>query len=180
MQQLVDFITASDIAQALGVPANSLSTVVLYIQSSNPANERVVLYDMSNTLHPAAPIRIELDPLGWATIGVIEIKSLGEQGKIASPGLVDKYLALQGIVETQLDGKGGNWTYTVVSKCSGIIGLWTTPAVSVKKVEVNFVSENGDLGGSQNPGLETTDLGKAKWFTLKLKGRSKVIFHLIE
>ncbi|CAE6360545.1 unnamed protein product [Rhizoctonia solani] len=178
--KLVEFITASDITQALGVPANSLSAVVLYIQSSSPANERVVLHDMSSTLHPAAPIRIELDPLGWATVGVVEIKSLGDQGKIACPGLVDKYLASQGIAETRVDGQGGNWTCTVVSKCSGTLGLWTTSAVSVKNAEVNFVSDNADLGDTQNPELETTDLGRAKWITLKLKGRNKVVFHLTE
>ncbi|KAF8749782.1 hypothetical protein RHS01_09814 [Rhizoctonia solani] len=98
---LVEFITASDIAQALGVPSNSVSAVVLYIQSSNPANERVVLHDISNTLHPAAPIRIELDPLGWATVGVVEISSLGDQGKVACPGLVDKYLASQGSLKLE-------------------------------------------------------------------------------
>ncbi|GAB1523389.1 hypothetical protein RhiTH_006534 [Rhizoctonia solani] len=177
---LVEFITASDIAQALGVPSNSVSAVVLYIQSSNPANERVVLHDISNTLHPAAPIRIELDPLGWATVGVVEISSLGDQGKVACPGLVDKYLASQGITETRVSGKGSDWSYTIVSKCSGILGLWTTPEVSVKSVEVNFVGENGDLGSAQNPEIETTDVGKAKWVTLKLKGRSKVVFDLTE
>ncbi|KAF8697700.1 Raffinose synthase or seed imbibition protein Sip1, partial [Rhizoctonia solani] len=178
--RLVEFITASDIAQALGVPSNSVSAVVLYIQSSNPANERVVLHDTSNTLHPAAPIRIELDPLGWATVGVVEISSLGDQGKIACPGLVDKYLASQGITETRVSGKGSDWSYTIVSKCSGILGLWTTPEVSMKSVEVNFVGENGDLGSAQNPEIETTDVGKAKWVTLKLKGRSKVVFDLTE
>ncbi|ELU42183.1 raffinose synthase or seed inhibition domain-containing protein [Rhizoctonia solani AG-1 IA] len=178
--RLVEFITASDIAQALGVPSNSVSAVVLYIQSSNPANERVVLHDISNTLHPAAPIRIELDPLGWATVGVVEISSLGDQGKVACPGLVDKYLASQGITETRVSGKGSDWSYTIVSKCSGILGLWTTPEVSVKSVEVNFVGENGDLGSAQNPEIETTDVGKAKWVTLKLKGRSKVVFDLTE
>ncbi|KAF8747188.1 Raffinose synthase or seed imbibition protein Sip1, partial [Rhizoctonia solani] len=178
--RLVEFITASDIAQALGVPSNSVSAVVLYIQSSNPANERVVLHDTSNTLHPAAPIRIELDPLGWATVGVVEISSLGNQSKVACPGLVDKYLASQGITETRVSGKGSDWSYTVVSKCSGTLGLWTTPEVSVKSVEVNFVGENGDLGSAQNPEIETTDVGKAKWVTLKLKGRSKVVFDLTE
>ncbi|KAG8732600.1 hypothetical protein FRC11_012419, partial [Ceratobasidium sp. 423] len=177
--KLLEFITPSDISQALGIPSSSLPAVVLYIQSSNPANERVMLRDVSNVLHPTAPIRIELDPLGWATVGVVKVESLGVRGKIACPGLVDKYLALQGITETRLDGEGTGWTYTVVSKCSGTLGLWTTSTVSVKSAEVSLVDENGDLGSSQALELETQGVDKAKWVTLKLRGRSKVVFHLV-
>ncbi|KAJ1306273.1 hypothetical protein OPQ81_010976 [Rhizoctonia solani] len=178
--KLVEFITTSDISQALGIPLNSLPAVVLYIQSSNPETERVMLRDVPNALHPTAPIRIELDPLGWATVGVVEVESLGDQSKLACPGLVDKYLALQGITETRVDREGAGWTYTIVSKCSGTLGLWITSSLSIQNAEVNSVGENGDLGGTQGPELETQDLGKAKWVTLKLKGRSRVVFHLKE
>ncbi|CAE6462848.1 unnamed protein product [Rhizoctonia solani] len=178
--KLLEFITPSDISQALSVPSNSLPAVVLYIQSSNPANERVMLRDVSNALHPIAPIRIELDPLGWATVGVVQVESLGVQAKIACPGLVDKYLALQGITEARLDQKGTGWTYTVVSRCSGTLGLWTTSTVSVRSAEVNLVGENGDSGGSQGSELETHEYEKTKWVTLKLRGRSKVVLRLAE
>ncbi|CAE6403139.1 unnamed protein product [Rhizoctonia solani] len=176
--KLVEFITSSDISQALDVPLNSIPAVVLYIQSSNPANERVMLRDASNILHPTAPVRIELDPLGWATVSVVGVKSLGEQGKLACLGLVDKYLALQGITETRIAHEGASWSYTVVSKCSGTLGIWITSTVSIKSTEVRLIVENGDLGSTPGPELETQDLGKAKWVTLKLKGSSKVVFHL--
>ncbi|CAE6522317.1 unnamed protein product [Rhizoctonia solani] len=177
--KLVEFITPSDISQALGVPLSLIPAVVLYIQSSNLANERVMLRDVSNALHPTAPIRIELDSLGWATVSVVGVESLGEQGELACPGLVDKYLALQGITETRVAGEGAGWSYTVVSKCSGTLGLWIASMVSINRIDVDLVGENGDLGSVPGSEFETQDLGKAKWATLKLKGRSKVVFHLV-
>ncbi|CAE6476341.1 unnamed protein product [Rhizoctonia solani] len=178
--KLVEFISPSDISQALGIPSNSIPPVILYIQSSNPANERVILRTLSNALHPDPPIRIELDPLGWATVGVVKAEFLGNQGKFACPGLVDKFLALQGITEARVRCEGAHWTYTVISKCSGTLGLWATSAVSVKSTEVNLIGEDGSSTSSSRPQLETQDLGKAKWITVKLKGRSKVVFHLAE
>ncbi|CUA67286.1 hypothetical protein RSOLAG22IIIB_07327 [Rhizoctonia solani] len=178
--KLVEFITSSDISQALGVPLSSIPALVLYIQSSSPANERVMLRDVSNALHPAAPIRIELDPLGWATVGVVRVESLGERGRLACPGLVDKYLALQGITGTRLADEGSGWSYTIISKCSGTVGIWITSAVSIKGTEVGLIDSSGNWKSSPGPELETEELGKAKWVTLKLKGRSKVVFHLVD
>ncbi|KAH7334989.1 glycoside hydrolase superfamily [Rhizoctonia solani] len=178
--KLVEFIIPSDISQALDIPSNSIPAVVLYIQSSNPANERIVLRDVSNALHPNPPIRIELDPLGWATVSVVKVESLGDQGKFACPGLVDKYLALQGVTNARVNGEGAGWTYTVMSKCSGTLGLWTTSEVSIKRTEISLIGENGDLTSSPRPELETQNIGKANWTTVKLKGRSKIVFHMVE
>jgi hypothetical protein len=141
----------------------------------------VVLHDLSNVLHPAGPVRVELDPLGWATVSVAVVEHLGTKGKVACPGLVDKYLSSQGILETRVDSsEGSGWTYTVMSKCSGTLGLWIAHNVAVKDVQVGLIGENRAPDTARGSELETMDLGKGKgkWISVELNGKSKVIFQL--
>ncbi|KAG8739099.1 hypothetical protein FRC10_006139 [Ceratobasidium sp. 414] len=172
--KVVEFITPPDIAQALSLPPNSpLPLVILYIQSSNPSSStRTVLYGTTNPVHPAPPVRLDLDALGWATIGVAVVEQAKE---VACLGLVDKYLSARGVEKTEL--KGG--VYSVSVRCSGTLGIWVGAGVKVGRVGTSMVDDSGAKGVSQQVGFETEGLGKGKRITVQVKGRSDVSFELL-
>lgn len=174
--QLIEFVTNWDIAQVLGLSPRSLPAVILHIQASNPAYERIVVHDLTNVLHPAPPVRIELDPLGWATVGVSTIDPVG----VACLGLVDKYLSARGIEGTRTQVENGGNIYTATSRCSGTLGLWVSPNVSLKGSEVYLLGESGAPIGARSSKFKTVELeyGRGKWVTLELEGRSEAIFWL--
>ncbi|KAG9088473.1 hypothetical protein FRC07_012572, partial [Ceratobasidium sp. 392] len=171
--KVVDFITPPDIAQALSLPATSpLPPAILHIQSSNSSiNSRTILYGTSNPVHPAPPVRLDLDVLGWAIITVAPI----EQGKeVANLGLVDKYLSARGVKKTEL--KGGK--YSVSVRSSGTLGVWIGAGVKIGRVGVSLVDGKGVKGAEQNVEFETEGLPKGKRITVPVQGRSQVVFEL--
>lgn len=106
------------------------------------------------------------------------VEHVGSSGQVACPGLVDKYLASQGILKTGMGcNEKDNWSYTVVSKCSGTLGLWLSPGVSVKSAQVELIGKNGKVG-VQNAGTKTVDLVEGGLFKLELAGESRVVFQL--
>ncbi|KAF8599912.1 hypothetical protein BDV93DRAFT_525756 [Ceratobasidium sp. AG-I] len=181
---VVEFVTPSDIAQALGLSTSTLPPVILYIQSSNNANERTVLHDLSNPLRPAAPVKIEIGPLGWATVSVAVIEAPTKQGNtdvgVACLGLIDKYLSSRGVSRAELtQTKQGGWTYTVHVRCSGTLGVWVGSQKQVQSVEAGSIGEKGEMEGSRGVEYQTTGLERgSKWIMVETKGRSVVTFQL--
>ncbi|KAG9097895.1 hypothetical protein FS749_005127 [Ceratobasidium sp. UAMH 11750] len=172
--KVVEFITPPDIAEALSLPPKSpLPPVILYVQSNNPSNgTRTLLYGTTNPIHPAPPVRIDLDILGWATIGVAIIEQAKE---VACLGLVDKYLSARGVEKTEL--KGG--VYSVSVRCSGTLGIWVGNGIKIGRVGASLVDDNGAKGVEQQVEFETEGLAKGKRITVQVEGRSDVSFELL-
>ncbi|KAG8716128.1 hypothetical protein FRC09_016037 [Ceratobasidium sp. 395] len=172
--KVVDFITPPDIAQALALPPRShLPPVILYIQSSNPSNgSRTIVYGNSNPVHPAPPVRLDLDVLGWATITVASIE---QEKELACLGLIDKCLSARGVEKAEL--KGG--AYHVSVRSSGTLGIWTGIGVKIGQIGVALVDDKGVKGEEQTVEVETERLPKGKRITVPVKGRSEVRFELL-
>ncbi|QRW12995.1 raffinose synthase or seed inhibition domain-containing protein [Ceratobasidium sp. AG-Ba] len=67
--RVVEFLNAADIAHALSLPPRTAPPpVIIHIQTSNPTSEsRTLQYGYANPLHPAPPVRMDLDTLGWCS-----------------------------------------------------------------------------------------------------------------
>ncbi|KAG9101537.1 hypothetical protein FRC06_002955 [Ceratobasidium sp. 370] len=154
--KVVEFVTPPDITQALSLlPKSPLPPVIVYIQSSNPSSSsRTLFYGTTDPIRPAPPVRIDLDILGWATVGVAVIEQAKE---VACLGLVDKYLSARGVEKAEL--KGGVY--------------------SVGRVGVSLVDDSGVKGAEQQVEFETEGLAKGKRITVQVKGRSEVLFELL-
>lgn len=145
---------------------------------------RTVVHDLSNTLHPAAPVKVEIGPLGWATVSVAIVESLNKQDVkelgVACSGLVDKYLSPRGVSRSELvQGKQGGWTYTVHVRCSGTLAVWFGSRRQVKGVRASLVGEKDELEVAREVEYRTTELERgSSWATVETKGRSVVTFQL--